>query len=764
MKLIQNAWKHRIIGIDGRWLTDPIIMQGVKELTAEAMHYWSQMEKEESRNFLWKELSCNSLSSELTSIYDRLRCMTIALNTPGSELEGNTTLCRDIVAALDWMLINRYNTKIVTYGNWWDWEIGAPLALTDIVLLMSPSLSQQQIEAYLEPIGRFCPEPLTYLYSQTRYPVRTSTGANRVWICRVLVLYALLLGDDEALKKAMNGLLSVFEYITEGEGGFYEDGSFVQHGAFAYTGGYGKSMISTLVPILNVMESTPHQVSEDYKSRIYDVVYNSYEPLLFRGSMMDMASGREVARYDRQNHEVGHIVIGALLELSTFAPPPHRDRLKQMVRYWMQEDTAMSFTLHAPLYLKALAIELLKDNSVIPTAPTNKYKMYGCMARAVLQRPEFAFGISVFSKRMATYETINDENKKGWYQSHGHTTLYNGDLGHYSDGYWPTVNPYRLAGITVTNQIRVPKFGHMYRNQESWAGGAELQGLYGSAGMLLEDYPTVSDTKPLRAKKSWFLFENEIVAIGSDIQYGEPFRVETVVENRKLNAEGTNPFMVNGKEMPKNSGWSAVLPDTCWMHLKGDAPDSDIGYYFPQAALLKGQREKRTGSWQEIGFGPDTEISRHYLTLWVDHGESPQNEGYAYVILPGFTSNETEQYAAQPKVEIIQQSSSAHAVYHSGLGILGINFWKDEITTVKGVTCSAKASVMILTTDDTIEIAISDPTHENCGIIEMDLLMSASDIEAKDDLIKVVKLFPTIKLQFNSNLTQGKTSSIILRR
>ncbi|HZG87988.1 polysaccharide lyase 8 family protein [Paenibacillus sp.] len=727
-------------------------------VTAEAQFYWEHMEKGPHRTCLWNNLGNPGFAPVTTNLL-RLRQMAIAYRTSGSELEGCQPLKDDIIEALDWILANQYNERAETGGNWWDWEIGAPMALTETVLLLFQYLPKKKIEAYMAPVDKFSPDPDTFLNSTSNYPTMTSTGANRVWICKVIALRSILLEDAAMLERVRDALCLLFEYVTGGEGGFFADGSFTQHG-LPYTGAYGRGLLSHLVPLLHVLQGTPFDVEDSLKGKIYDMVYQSFEPLLFRGSMMDMVSGREVTRPHLQNHEAGHIVIGAILELSTFAPREHAVRMQSMVKYWIQEDKAKSFLLHVPSYLRTFAEQVLQDDQIIAAAPAPKFKMFANMARAVLQRPEFAFGIGMHSNRIPTYESINGENLKGWYTAHGHTTLYNGDLEHYSDGYWPTVDPYRLAGVTVTDQPRTNGFGNWYRSGESWAGGTELLGQYGSAGMMLEDYRTEAFEDPMRAKKSWFLFQDEIVAVGSDIRFDGPFRVETVVENRKLNADGTNRFVVNGKFVSDRPGWSSALAGTEWMHLKGDSPGEGIGYYFPATVTLQAKRETRIGRWSDIGTGPDTEISRNYLTVWFDHGVSPQDGHYAYVLLPGKTDAETERYAVQPQVEIVQQSSAAHAVYHSSLRMLGVNFWTDERTTVREVTCTGKASVMVHITDETMEVAVSDPTYENAGSIELELDMAVSTVREADPRIEVLQLAPWVKLRFHAKDAMGATAKV----
>src|SRR5207248_41740 len=134
------------------------------------------------------------------------------------------------------------------------------------------------------------------------------------------------------------------------------------------------------------------------------------------------------------------------------------------------------------------------------------------MDRAVHLRPGWCFGLAMFSSRIANYESINGENLQGWYTSEGMTYLYNADLAHYADDFWSTVNPYRLPGTTVDTQIRAPASDQGRQSSNPWVGGASIQNLYGVSGMQLS-----ATSSSLTARKSWFMFDNEIVCLGTGI-------------------------------------------------------------------------------------------------------------------------------------------------------------------------------------------------------------------------------------------------------
>ncbi|WP_281889891.1 polysaccharide lyase family 8 super-sandwich domain-containing protein [Paenibacillus sp. YYML68] len=289
---------------------------------------------------------------------------------------------------------------------------------------------------------------------------------------------------------------------------------------------------------------------------------------------------------------------------------------------------------------------------------------------------------------------------------------------------------------------------------QSWVGGTDIEGKYGISGMQLHP---VGQT--LMAKKSWFMFDNEIVALGSDINGTDNKTVETIVDNYRLNDLGDNALTVNGTAQPTTLGWSNTASGTNWIHRAGNVANSDVGYYFPGGANVSMLREARTGSYQEVdhNYGSTDNYTSNYMTMWLNHGRNPANGAYAYVILPNMTSTQVSHYASNPDVSILENSSHAQAVKQKTLNIVGVNFWKDMTKTVDLITSDKKASVMTKEAPgDSIEVSVSDPTQENKGIINIELNRSASYIMSADPGITVTQLSPTIKLSVLVNGAAGK--------
>lgn len=183
----------------------------------------------------------------------------------------------------------------------------------------------------------------------------------------------------------------------------------------------------------------------------------------------------------------------------------------------------------------------------------------------------------MFSSRMYSYESINDENLKGWYTSYGMTLLYSSDLGQYSGGYWPTVDPYRLPGTTVTKTLLEDGAGAGRLSSRDFVGGAVLHNKYGAIAMELED--VVHEFGGLTGRISWFLLGDRIVCLGSDIQSRSPAAVETIIENRKCSPDGDDVITADGMEICRTAGHTEILQPK-WMHMSGSTEGADIGIFF----------------------------------------------------------------------------------------------------------------------------------------------------------------------------------------
>jgi hyaluronate lyase len=569
-------------------------------------------------------------------------------------------------------------------------------------------------------------------------------GANRADKAVILALRGILGEDDEKLRLARDGLSdtvdegsnSLFQYVTEDDG-FYRDGSLIQHDHVPYAAAYGSTLLSSAGMAVSLLAGSAGTVTDENLPVLYDAVELSFAPFIEDGLFMDCVYGRGVSRPEQRDFHNGAGFITALTQLAVGAPETYRARWDALAKGWVTRSQE-SFPYAEQAGIAGLArVRAILDDGGIEAAPRPEYtRVYAGMDRALARRTGWSWALSMSSNRVAAYEMGNWENLHGWYLGDGMTYLYlPGDPGHYNDEYWPTVNPYRLPGTTVDTRERevIASEEGMVKHlpENDVAGGAALDDRYAVAAMEL-----VADGSSLRAKKAWFALDDAIVALGAGITAYDGRTVETTVEHRNLGEGGGNRLLVNGDERLSQTGWSADLADARWIHLEGVG-----GYVFPAGADgLRGERESRSGAWNDIEQGPttgggDTEVhSRQYATFWFDHGVSPQDAAYVYVLLPAADEAATAAFAGSDRVRILANTAVVQAVEDTASGLLAAHFW--EAGEAGGSVCDGPASILVRRDGDDIAVAVADPGR-TAATVTIELPYAASEVAESDDTVSV---------------------------
>ena len=759
---LRAKWQTQLTGGSGIDTADADIAAQIGTIASKGQGYWSTLQTAAGRSALWSDLADWSVSSTITASYARLDAMAQAYATSGSSLQGNAALAADIVAGLDWMYAHHYGPSVSENSNWWDWEIGSPQTLNDIMVLMYDQLSATQIANYTGAIDKFCPDP-----TMRTGTTIVETGANRLDKAAVVAVRGVLGKSDTKLRQGRDAISQVFPYVSSGDG-FYADGSFVQHSSIAYTGSYGLVLIGDVARLFYLLNGSTWAVTDANAGNVYLWATQAFKPMVYQGAVFESVRGRAISREPTAlafttGHDAGRSLTATLGRLANGLPASQSAALKSTVKHWMQRDTTYAnYFANLGLYDIANLKAILNDSSVVPDPEQIQTHIFAGMDRALHNYHGYSFHVAMFSTRIAAFEYGNGENIKGWLTGAGMTYLYNNDLTQFDGNFWPTVNMARLPGITSdgSGSGTPASFGN-YPNTQSWVGGSEVDDLHASAGMQFSLSKVTGTT--LQGKKSWFMFGDKIIALGSGIANTDGRSVETIVENRKLNAAGNNALTINGSAMPTSAGWSSSPTGVQWAHLAGNVAGNDTGYYFPAAVTLNGLRESRSGTWQAINTGGSTTpVSNTFLSLALSHGAGPSNGSYAYVLLPNYTAAQTAAFAAAPSVAILENSADAHAAKDTASGVIGVNFWNDISKTVSDgaapyLTSNKKASVTIVEAGGELHLGVSDPTQKNTGTISLEIQRSAWQLIAADPGVSVTQMSPTIKLSINVNAAGGKS-------
>lgn len=702
--------------------------------------YLSNLDMEAEKNLAYFAGTPSYSRSDLSKVEN----LSTAYATAGSRFQGRTDVRDAILNAFTQInaQASGYNTE--SAGEFWGMEFGYPTSICNIISMTYEELPAALIESYMAAIDK-------QFRGYNKY-----TAANKVWQCQAVMLRGVMGKDDSWLTGARDAMVTVCQYVTSGEG-LYEDGSMIQHHGISYNGGYGKSLFREYTQMVSLLYGSDYEVTAPLNEQMYQIAFDAYADYIYRGEFMDMTRGREIASpLKRNSHRIGHQAIHGFIRLTEYAPEPYRTEYKRLIKKWIIEDTYFPFfETDLPLDILNIADKIMQDDSIRPAEENIGHVRGSCMARVVHTRPGWAAGLSMTSKRAANYEALAG-NGYGFYTGAGMLYLYNDDVAQFADHFWSTINWYRLPGTTVDTVPRSHSTGASSYNPYDWVGGSDVEGKYGASGMYLGQWNTT-----LQAKKSWFMLDDEIVALGAGITStdSENSTIETIVENRKIRDDGQNVFLVDGVAQPVHPGWTDVAEAPKWIHLEGNVESSDIGYFFPEEQQVYLLRESRPGvnaGLYELS-GYDLETPKKYVTMWFDHGSNPAEAEYSYALLPDKSVEETDAYAKDPDFEILSNTKDMQAIYEKKLDLVAANFWNDGISSVGGITVDKKASVTMKKTGDILEIGISDPTMNNTGMINLEIDQSALEVVSLSDGMQMMAVAPKIKLQVNVSKALGKT-------
>lgn len=354
---------------------------------------------------------------------------------------------------------------------------------------------------------------------------------------------------------------------------------------------------------------------------------------------------------------------------------------------------------------------------------------------------------------------MGNDNYRGWYHSDGVTYVYNGDYLDYSNEYMPTIDPYRMPGTTVS---RVPRndghTGPRFLSNYNQTGGTDLDGIYGVASMHVDNNVTTID-----AKKSWFMFDDEMVALGAGISADDDCVVETTIDNRMMSAEGDNRVLINGQECIPTANKTEAIEDAKWIHYSGTRENADIGYIIPGGAKIFALRDNRIGRWRDIsGAGTEDPIEKTYFTMWYNHGINPDNASYQYAILPGKTPEKTEAYYNNPDFTVLCNDLRVQAVRENKLGVTGAIFWEPIRTSLDFMTVSSCAAVMVKQADGEVTVSVSDQTQKNTEGIDIELRLPVDTVVKSNPNVTVTKTDYGVLLHVDTKDSHGKSFSVTL--
>ena len=742
---MREKWKARLLGSKEdheEFDQDSDVKKYRARIAKDSLELWQTLNKSENRTYLWEKKSSDTLSADYTTQFTNIKKLTLGYYDPSSSLHKNQEVFTQILKAIDFMIETKNYNGTYWSGNWWDWQIGSAQPLTDTLILLHDDLIEKDdaiLTKFVEPLNHYAQDP------KVQWPSYTATGANLTDISITVLGTAILLENDSRVEAVQSAVPSVLKMVTGGDG-LYSDGSLIQHSHFPYNGSYGNELLKGFGRVQTILQGTHWEIKDDNINNLFQVTDKGYLQLMVNGKMPSMVSGRSISRAPGTNpftseFESGKETIANLTLVAKFSPEILRKKIDSSIKAWLEHSSYFYDFFENPRDFEALIDlkKIMNEPSITSKEERNLVNVYGSMDRVFQKNESYSLGISMYSSRIGNYEFGNTENKKGWHTADGMVYLYNGDLAQFDEGYWVTIDSYRLPGTTIDTKVLAEGASTGKKSPQSWVGGSN-NGKVAAVGMFLDKK---NENMDLVAKKSWFLLEDKLINLGSGISGTTNATIETILDNRMM--DSSNMQIIQKK-----------TADSTWINLTSTNPLNNLGYIFPNTmSNVDVQKEIRSGKYLDINeyFVNDQSYTKEFVKIIKNHGSNAQNDTYEYLTVAGKTAEEMAQHksynvlANTPEIQAIETKD-----------YLMLNAWSGN-QQAAFVHVSEPASIIAeKLSNDTYRLSIANPVQNN-KVIEFSIEKEIIEVIEKESEITM----DSGAFLFDSKGLKGSSRSITIK-
>ncbi|SFE81783.1 chondroitin AC lyase [Actinacidiphila alni] len=554
---------------------------------------------------------------------DRMQAMAAAYANPAGPRHLDAALLAGVEKALGYWF-----QAGPTSVNWWETGIGIQLRLGRIGVLLYGHLAADRMSGI---VG-------------TLQSSSSGTGENAVWYAQNVVFRGLLT-PDPALVTAGRDAMATAILLSTGDG-IQSDLSYHQHGEQLYSAGYGRTMLTDVAQWLYVLRPTSFAFSpisvHDYTGWVLDGTR-----WMINGDHAEFNVFLNPAPRYASNAER----VLESLELLDSAVPDQAARFDQLGKNIRLQSPDTGLTGHKYFWRSDFAAH---------------------------KRPGWGVTVKMVSARTigSEWRSSNAKNLNYLYWVPFGTTF----IARRGDEYrniFPVWDWSRLPGATNPAVVVPLNASDPYKQSTTFVGGVD-NGLYGAAALDMNKYGTT-------ARKGYFCFDDEFVALGAGITSTDPHPVVTTLNQTRR----VGPVVAAG---------TTVAPGNTLTRTGNWAYHDGTGYAFFEPVAMTVKNATVTGSWADIATGQDpTPVTEDVFGIWLDHGTAPSGATYAYVVRPGVDQGQATAYAQHLPVRVLANSPSLQGVRHDGLGIAQLLFYAAGTAAVRdGVTLAVDRPCMVI--------------------------------------------------------------------
>lgn len=567
----------------------------------------------------------------------RVKEMTIAYTADWSPLKNDVVLFSAIQSALQFW--NKAQLKNI---NWWWNEIEAPRTIGGILIMLDQNKGE-----------KLHPELREKLIQQMDYKRKNGdTGVNLADFDTHLFYMGLLNRNESQIQSALQNIFSINKKTIKE--GIQYDNSYAQHQIMLHIFGYGSEFLKVEAYIAAMVAQTKFALKGEELKVFSDFITQSLIPQI-RGKVTNYTSlGRQIAR---ENYTLVDWLIPYFKKLIDI-DPNHSEIYQASIKRLSGEKKP---SYHTPSF----------------------QKHYWNTDFGFYQNKDYQFSVrlsSVFTQQAET--DMNGENTKGGYRSIGsYETMLSGN--EYLN-IFPIWDWAKIPGTTVLKNAKIPNTAYLSPGKSTFAGGVS-NGKVGVTAFQQNQFG-------VSAKKAWFMFDGQVVCLGSGISSDKQEEIVTTVEQ--------NFFDKNVKiKLLKGE-------NTAYFH-------RDIAYIFKKGSPIKMSTNTQKGRWSDLSdIQSNRWIEAKVFKLWLEHEASSLPQQYEYIISPKVSSAAKAQRVVEDFE--VRNTSKVQAVLKKTTGQLMLVFYEPAEIDFLGKQIKVDKACSILIEDfknPTSSLQISDPSR-----------------------------------------------------
>lgn len=510
------------------------------------------------------------------------------------------------------------------------------------------------------------------------------------------MLYSILMENDVAKRDGwladMSAWMSRSTLVSLGlAGGFKPDGSAFHHGQHYVA--YANGGLSGVTAAVRYLAGSPFAISDEAYALIRDSVLKSR--IYSNDGLIPMSL---TGRHPDGLQSIAIAPFASLAEAKGAADP---EMVSAFLRLLSDPWAGKKSWGPGPAD-RRLAREFIAKGVKAETDPQGSWTMnYSSMA--LHRRAGWLLAARGHSRYLAGNESYDQKNLYGRYINYGALEFMPDDATKRSfdkDGWnwnrWPGTTaiqqPLDRLKANVLNVEPAAGVEEMLLSEESYSGGLDFRGQQSMFAMKLQGHSKYRDD--MVARKSYFMFDNRVVALGSGITATDKQSpVQTTLFQDKI-LPGSQPAAIDGVSTP----WTT----------------NDISLKLSSRRFIQNERGNgfclapgqtiafRRGIQESIDESGNKPTRGSFTSAVLDHGIAPKGGQYEYAMFVGMAGDQGRKLcndlgnAQTAPYTVIAQTNRAHVVHDRSTGVTGYALFEAGPTDRNETVLSVSSPSMIM--------------------------------------------------------------------